>query len=476
MTNPAQTLFDKIWQQHEITRNEDGQSLLWIDRHFVHEGSFHAFNKIAERALPVARPDLTFGIADHYVPTISRSVSDLIQKSQNVVNWLSENTAKYGIHLFDLESSDQGIVHVVGPELGLTLPGTLLVCGDSHTSTHGALGALAFGIGASDVAHVLATQTLWQTKPKQMRITIEGELAPGVTAKDIALYWISLYGADAARGYAIEYAGSAISSLSIEARLTLCNMSIEGGGRCGMIAPDDTTFDYLQGRAFAPTGKDFDIAESHWRSLYSDGNAIFDRELHIRAEDISPVVTWGTSPEEALPVTAHLPTVHSADTEEQAHQWQDSLEYMGLTGGNALTSITIDRVFIGSCTNARLEDLRSAANILRGRTSKVPGIVSPGSTQVKRQAEAEGLDKIFLEAGLEWHQSGCSMCVGMNGDLIPEGERCASSTNRNFKGRQGPGARTHLMSPAMVAAAAVEGRIADVRALPPIQSTGAADA
>jgi len=465
MNAGRKTLFDKIWDAHEIERDDNGQSLLWIDRHFVHEGSFHAFNKIDERGLNVAQPGLTFGVADHYVPTTSRSISDLIEKSRNVVNWLSENSKRHGIQLFGLNSQDQGIVHVVGPELGLTLPGFIVVCGDSHTSTHGALGAMAFGIGASEVAHVLATQTLWQTKPKSLRITVNGRLGPGVTAKDIALHWISEYGADSARGYTIEYAGSAITELSVEARMTLCNLSIEAGGRSGMVASDEKTIQYIRDRAYAPAGDDLDEAVAYWQTLYSDDDASFDRDIVIDASEIAPTVTWGTSPEEALPITSLLPNPALAATSEQKQQWQDSLSYMDLHSGQALESIVIDRVFIGSCTNSRLEDLRNAADILRGRTSRVPGIVSPGSTAVKRAAEAEGLDEVFRRAGLEWHESGCSMCVGMNGDLVLEGERCASSTNRNFKGRQGPGARTHLMSPAMVAAAAVNGRLTDVRTL-----------
>ena len=461
-----QTFFDKIWQAHEIEVSDDGQSLMWVDRHFVHEGSFHAFNKLMQRGLPVRHSELTFGVADHYVPTRSRSLDDLPEKSKNMVQMLSDNAQKHQIKLFDIEDSRQGIVHVVGPELGLTLPGTLIVCGDSHTSTHGGLGALAFGIGASEVAHVLATQTLWQTKPKQMRIVVEGELADGVTAKDIALHWIALLGADSARGYAIEYAGSTIRNLSVEGRLTLCNLSIEAGGRCGMVAPDEKVISYLRDKPFAPKGDDFSTAAQQWLALTTDTDATFDQEIQINAVDIGPTVTWGVSPEEAISVNHVIPDPAKTDNEGKAQQWTNSLEYMGLKAGQSLQDIIIDRVFIGSCTNARLEDLRSAAQVLNGRKCVVPGIVSPGSTSVKARAESEGLDKIFINAGLEWHQSGCSMCVGMNGDLVSPGERCASSTNRNFKGRQGPGSRTHLMSPAMVAAAAVTGRITDFRKLP----------
>ncbi len=461
----AKTLFDKIWQTHEICQNDEGQSLLWVDRHLAHEGSFHAFDKLAERDLPVRHPEYTIGVADHYVPTISRNLIAVDAKVRKVIEQLTDNTHRHGVNLIGLNDPRQGIVHVVGPEQGITQPGLLMVCGDSHTSTHGALGALAFGIGASEVAHVLATQTLWQNKPKQMRITIEGQLAPGVTAKDIALAWIASLGADGGRGYAIEYAGSIVENLSVEARLTLCNMSIEGGGRCGMIAPDEKTIEYVKGRAFAPQGEILEQAVGYWRSLHSDENAEFDLEITLNGDDIAPIVTWGVSPEEALPIDARVPDPAQITSPRKAQQVQDSLDYMGLEPGQKLTEVFVDKVFIGSCTNARIEDLRAAAEILRGKTCKVPGIVSPGSTIVKAQAEAEGLDKIFISTGLEWRESGCSMCVGMNGDLIASGERCASTTNRNFKGRQGPGARTHLMSPAMVAAAALTGHLTDIRDL-----------
>lgn len=465
MTMPT-TLFDKVWDAHEIHRSESGQSLLWIDRHFVHEGSFHAFNKLHERELPVARPDLTFGIADHYVPTLTRRLDEIGDaKVRGMIEQLSDNTARHGITLFGLDDPRQGIVHVLGPEQGLTQPGLLMVCGDSHTSTHGAFGSIAFGIGASEVAHVLATQTLWQSRPKQMRLNVEGCLAPGITAKDIALTWIARLGADGARGHAIEYTGSAIRGLSMEARLTLCNLSIEGGARCGVIAPDETTFDYLRGRPYAPQGEALEQAMAYWRTLASDPEARFDREVTLDASEIAPTVTWGVSPEDALPIDQAVPDPAGMEDANRARQVQETLDYMGLSAGQKLTDIAIQRVFIGSCTNARIEDLRAAAAVLEGRRSKVPGIVAPGSTQVKRMAEAEGLDRIFLDAGLEWRESGCSMCVGMNGDLVASGERCASTTNRNFKGRQGPGARTHLMSPAMVAAAAVAGHLADIREL-----------
>ncbi|WP_349371660.1 3-isopropylmalate dehydratase large subunit [Salinarimonas sp.] len=459
------TLFEKVWDQHVVATRGDGTSLLFIDRHFVHEGSHHAFGKLAEKGLAVARPDLTFGVADHYVPTRRREAAIADEGVRSMVEKLSANTRAHGILLFGLDDPRQGIVHVVGPEQGLTLPGLTMVCGDSHTSTHGAFGALAFGIGASEVAHVLATQTLWQKKPKRMRIAFEGELAPGVGAKDMALAWIAKLGADGARGHAIEYAGSAVSALSMEGRLTLCNLSIEGGGRLGMIAPDPMTLSYVRGRPFAPEGALFDRAAEDWLALASDPDAACDREVVIAAGEIAPIVTWGTSPEDAAPITGAAPDPERmADPARAAHA-REALRYMGLAPGQKLTDIRVDRVFIGSCTNARIEDLRAAAAVLAGRKAAVPGLVSPGSSLVKRQAEEEGLDRIFVEAGLDWVASGCSMCVGMNGDLVAPGERCASTTNRNFKGRQGPGARTHLMSPAMVAAAAVAGRLADARPL-----------
>jgi 3-isopropylmalate/(R)-2-methylmalate dehydratase large subunit len=446
-------------------RREDGDSLLFVDRHYVHEGSFHAFSQVAARGASIAEPSLTFGVADHYVPTRAPRHEIANPEIARMVRQLEENTAKHGITLFGLDDPRQGIVHVVGPEQGLTLPGLLVVCGDSHTSTHGALGAYAFGIGASEVAHVLMTQTIWQRKPKRMRITVDGQVTPGVAAKDIALAIIATITADGATGHAIEFAGSAIRALSVEGRLTLCNMSIEAGGRCGMVAPDATTFAYIKGRPFAPQGPAFDAAVEAWSTLNSDADAAFDREVTLCAADITPIVTWGTSPQHALPVGSTVPDPARETDHARANELRDALDYMGLTPGTKLTDVAIDRVFIGSCTNSRIEDLRAAAAVLAGRVSKVPGLVSPGSSAVKRQAEEEGLDRIFRDAGLEWAESGCSMCVGINGDLVASGERCASTTNRNFRGRQGPGARTHLMSPAMVAAAAVAGHLADVRPL-----------
>ena len=464
MSEP-QTLIDKLWLAHEIARREDGATLLWVDRHYVHEGSFHAFSQMKARQRTTAEPQLTFGVADHYVPTRERAKDIANTEIAAMVRNLENNAAENQITLFGLRDPRQGIVHVVGPEQGLTLPGLLVVCGDSHTSTHGAFGAYAFGIGASEVAHVLMTQTLWQKKPKRMRIVVGGKAAVGIASKDIALAIIARIGADGAQGHAIEFAGTAIRALSMEGRMTLCNMSIEAGGRCGMVAPDATTFAYINGRPYAPKDTAFEQAIEAWSVLVSDADAVFDREVSIDAGTIAPIVTWGTTPDDALSVDARVPDPSREPDETRAKYVREALDYMGITPGTKLTDIAIDRVFIGSCTNSRIEDLRAAAAVLAGRVSKVPGLVSPGSSAVKRQAEEEGLDRIFRDAGLEWADSGCSMCVGINGDLVPPGERCASTTNRNFRGRQGPGARTHLMSPAMVAAAAVSGRLADVRPL-----------
>jgi 3-isopropylmalate/(R)-2-methylmalate dehydratase large subunit len=461
----AQTLFDKLWSAHEIARREDGAALLWVDRHYVHEGSFLAFTQMQELGRSVAEPQLTFATADHYVPTRARARGIADPTIAAVVTTLETNAAANGFSHFGLGDPRQGIVHVVGPEQGLTLPGLLVVCGDSHTSTHGAFGAYAFGIGASEVAHVLMTQTLWQKKPKRMRITVGGKTAAGVGAKDIALSIIAQIRADGARGHAVEFAGSAISALSMEGRMTLCNMSIEAGGRCGMVAPDAVTFKYLQGRPYAPEGAAFDRAVAAWSELVSDADAVFDREVTLDAGAIAPIVTWGTTPDDASPIDGAVPDPAQESDPVRAKYLRDALAYMGIAPGQKLTDIAIDRIFIGSCTNSRIEDLRAAAAVLAGRKSKVPGLISPGSSTVKRQAEEEGLDRVFRDAGLEWVESGCSMCVGVNGDIVPPGERCASTTNRNFRGRQGQGARTHLMSPAMVAAAAVCGHLADVRPL-----------
>jgi 3-isopropylmalate/(R)-2-methylmalate dehydratase large subunit len=458
----SKTLFEKIWAAHEIHAQPDGRSLLWIDRHFLHEGSFAAFGQLRARGATVAHPDLSIAVADHYVPTRNRKhqpaplIADMMTR-------LADNTAAHNIKLSDWHAPDQGIVHVIGPERGLTLPGLTIVCGDSHTSTHGALGAIGFGIGASEVAHVLMTQTLWQKRPKLMRVEITGRLAPGIAAKDMALAVIARLGADGGRGHAIEYAGDAVRALTMEGRLTLCNLTIECGARCGMVAPDETTFAYLRGRQHAPAN--FESACDHWRTLPSDANAQFDRDITIDGASIAPIVTWGTSPEDALPIDATLPDPARMSDEARAAHTREALDYMGLRAGQALQSVAVDRIFIGSCTNSRIEDLRIAAAVLAGRSARVPGLVSPGSMPIKLRAEQEGLDRIFTSAGLEWGDAGCSMCVAMNGDVVPPGERCASTTNRNFRGRQGPGARTHLMSPAMAAAAAVTGHLTDVRPL-----------
>ena len=459
------TLFDKVWDAHAILTRDDGQTLLAIDRHFVHEGSFHAFGMIDHAGRAVRRPDRTYGVADHYVPSHDRGRPIADPEVANMVEMLRANTARHGIRLFGLDDPRQGIVHVIGPEEGLTLPGLTIVCGDSHTSTHGAFGALGFGIGASEVSHVLATQTLWQRRPRTLRITVDGAPGPFVSGKDLILSIIAAIGAGGAVGHVIEYAGSAIRALSMEGRLTVCNMSIEAGARAGMVAPDDTTFAYLHGRPNAPTGAGWDRAVAAWRDLATDAGARFDREVRLDAADIAPTVTWGTSPETAVPVTARVPDPSAEPDGRRRAQIVEMLDYMGLAPGVPLAEVAVDRVFIGSCTNGRIEDLRAAAAVLKGRKAAVPGLVTPGSTPVKAQAEAEGLDRIFKDAGLGWGEAGCSMCVGMNGDLVAAGERCASTSNRNFPHRQGQGARTHLMSPAMVAAAAVTGRLTDVRRL-----------
>ncbi len=458
------TLFQKIWDTHTIFERDDGQTLLAIDWHFCHEGSFHGFNYLKQNGMSVRRPDRTMGMADHYVPTTSRSLNSITNPEiQSVVDQFYENTRQFGLRMLGIEDENHGIVHVVGPEQGLSQPGLIIVCGDSHTSTHGAMGAIAFGIGASEVAHVFATQTLWQAKPETLRINVEGALKEEVTAKDVILAIIAHIGAAGGAGAAIEYAGSAIQGLSMEGRMTVCNMSIEAGARCGMVAPDEKTFDYLKGRAGSPSETDWHDAEKFWRGLQTDPGAPFDREVTLSAEDIEPMVTWGTSPEEGVSVSGKVPDPKDENDANRSAQYHASLDYMGLKSGMAVVDIPIDRAFIGSCTNGRIEDLRAAAMIAKGRKAKVPAIVAPGSMPVKRQAELEGLDRIFLEAGFEWRESGCSMCVGINGDLAGNGEHVASTSNRNFRGRQGQGARTHLMSPASAAAAAIKGHIADVR-------------
>ncbi|MBI3068211.1 MAG: 3-isopropylmalate dehydratase large subunit, partial [Betaproteobacteria bacterium] len=456
------------WRRHMIVARGETEALLHTDRNFVHEGSFHAFDALRLAGRTVRKPRQTFGFADHYVPTLDRDrglagIAD--GEARHLVEFLAKNAQEFGFESFDINDPHQGIVHVVGPELGLTQPGLVITCGDSHTSTHGALGAYAFGIGANQLEQILATQALWVRKPRTMRITVDGKLARGVTAKDVILAVIARIGAGGAVGHVVEYAGSTIAAMSMEGRLTICNMSIEAGGRAGMVAPDDTTYAYFAGRPYAPKGADWDKALVIWRILPSDPEAHFDREVALDAGALAPMVTWGTSPEHAAPITGIIPDPAGVADATRRAGIEQALRYMDLKPGTPLAAIKVDRVFIGSCTNSRIEDLRAAAVIARGRKAVIPAMVSPGSTQVKREAEAEGLDRVFREAGFEWRASGCSMCVGINGDLVPAGERCASTSNRNFEGRQGKGARTHLVSPAMAAAAAVTGKLTDVRTL-----------
>jgi 3-isopropylmalate/(R)-2-methylmalate dehydratase large subunit len=465
MTAAAQTLFDKIWQRHVVATDPGGRALLYIDRHLLHDGSFHAFAQLRDTGRSVRRPDLAFATADHYVPTVNRPGVPMEERFRSKIDGLAENTGLHKIVHFPLGDARRGIVHVVGPEQGITLPGVTLVCGDSHTSTHGALGALAFGIGASEVGHVLATQTLWQKRPRQMRIEVSGRLGAGITAKDLILAIIAKIGTGAGAGHAFEYSGEAIRALGIEGRLTLCNMSIEAGARCGIVAPDDATFTYLAGKPLAPQGEAWDRALQFWRTLNSDPGAPFDREVTLDARTVEPMVTWGTSPQDAAPISASVPDPGAAGSAERRTSMVHALQYMGLAPGTALNAVKVDRVFIGSCTNSRIDDLRAAAALVKGRRAVVPAFVSPGSGLVKQAAEAEGLDRVFLAAGFEWRDSSCSMCVGMNGDSGKPGERIASTSNRNFEGRQGKDVRTHLMSPVMAVAAAVTGKLTDFRTL-----------
>jgi 3-isopropylmalate/(R)-2-methylmalate dehydratase large subunit len=455
----GKTLAAKIWEDHIVASREGEPDLLYVDLHLVHEvTSPQAFESLRLNKRRVRRPELTVATMDHDVPTWGgRAAADEIAERQ--MSALEENCRREGIALYGMGSSRQGIVHVIGPELGLTQPGLLIVCGDSHTSTHGAFGALAFGIGTSEVEHVLATQCLRQRRPEVMAVTVDGELPLGVTAKDIALGIIGRIGVEGGRGHVIEYRGSTIRGLSMEGRMTVCNMTIEGGARAGMVASDETTFTYLKGREFAPRGAAWEEAVAHWRALTTDDDASFDREVAIDAAQLEPYVTWGTNPGQSVPVSSRVPAPVT-ETDERA------LRYMALEPGTAIEAIAIDRVFIGSCTNARLEDLRIAASVVRGHTvhPKVRAMVVPGSASVKRQAESEGLDAVFRQAGFEWRDAGCSMCLGMNPDILGPGERCASTSNRNFEGRQGSGGRTHLVSPPMAAAAAIAGHLVDVRA------------
>jgi len=464
----ASTLFDKIWASHLIERQEDGTCLIYIDRHLVHEvTSPQAFEGLRMTDRQVRSPKATLAVADHNVPTTDRSKGIADPESALQVQTLEDNCRAFGVEYLSMADIRQGIVHIVGPEQGFTLPGATIVCGDSHTSTHGAFGALAFGIGTSEVEHVLATQTLRQSPAKNMRVTVKGNVGPGVTAKDIVLAIIGRLGTAGGTGYVIEYAGEAIEALSMEGRMTVCNMTIEAGARAGLIAPDETTFDYVKGRPLSPKGAAWEAAVSWWKTLRSDVDAVFDEEIVIEAADIEPQVTWGTSPENVLPISATVPDPAAEADPTRRASVERALQYMGLTPGMKLTDIAVDRVFIGSCTNGRIEDLRAAAALAKGRkvADSVKAMVVPGSGLVKEQAEEEGLDKIFLDAGFEWREPGCSMCLAMNADRLEPGERCASTSNRNFEGRQGRGGRTHLVSPAMAVAAAVSGRLTDARAL-----------
>ncbi|WP_263375202.1 3-isopropylmalate dehydratase large subunit [Granulicella aggregans] len=467
MSTPR-TLFEKVWQQHVVAAPAGEPSIVYIDLHLVHEvTSPQAFDGLRLAGRKLRRPDRTVATVDHNVPT--SSVQDRLhiidQIASKQVEALRKNCAEFGVELYDVQSPEQGIVHIIGPELGLTKPGMTIVCGDSHTSTHGAFGALAFGIGTSEVEHVMATQTLPQDKPKTFRISIEGELPYGVTAKDIVLHIIGEIGTAGATGYVVEYAGSAIRALSMEGRMTVCNMSIEAGARAGMIAPDATTFAYLKGRRFSPKDAAWDEAVAHWSKLVTDEGAIFDRELTIDAASITPTVSWGTSPGMVTGVASTVPVLDENASEADQKNFERALEYMDLKPGTPIEEIRIDAVFLGSCTNARIEDLRAAASVVRGYhvATTVRAMVVPGSQSVKAQAEKEGLDKVFTEAGFDWREPGCSMCLGMNPDILSPGERCASTSNRNFEGRQGRGGRTHLVSPAMAAAAAIAGHFTDIR-------------
>jgi 3-isopropylmalate/(R)-2-methylmalate dehydratase large subunit len=468
MTTTPKTLFEKVWQQHIVAEPQGEPSILYIDLHLVHEvTSPQAFDGLRMANRKLRRPDRTVATVDHNVPT--SSVEDRLhivdQIASKQIEALRKNCTDFGVELFDVQSPNQGIVHIIGPELGLTKPGMTIVCGDSHTSTHGAFGALAFGIGTSEVEHVMATQTLPQDKPKTFRINVEGVLPTGVTAKDIVLHIIGEIGTAGATGYVVEYAGSTIRALSMEGRMTVCNMSIEAGARAGMIAPDATTFAYLKGRRFSPEGAAWDKAVQHWSQLVTDEGANFDRELTLDAASITPTVTWGTSPGMVTSVKSTVPLPNAAASEADQKNFERALEYMDLKAGTPIEQIAIDRVFLGSCTNGRIEDLRAAASVVRGYhvATTVRAMVVPGSQAVKAQAEKEGLDKVFTEAGFDWREPGCSMCLGMNPDILAPGERCASTSNRNFEGRQGRGGRTHLVSPQMAAAAAIAGHFTDIR-------------
>jgi 3-isopropylmalate/(R)-2-methylmalate dehydratase large subunit len=459
------TIIEKIWEQHVVHQEDGKPDLLYIDLHLVHEvTSPQAFEGLRMNGRKVRRPELTFATMDHNVPTRDRHViNDPVSKTQ--MDTLEKNCFEFGVTLADIHHPDNGIVHVIGPELGLTQPGKTIVCGDSHTSTHGAFGALAFGIGTSEVEHVLATQTLWQSRPKTLNVKVNGELGKGVTAKDLILFIIAKYGVNFGTGYVIEFSGEVIRSLSMEERMTVCNMSIEAGARAGLITPDETTFNYLKGKRHSPKGADFEKAVIRWKALATDEGASYDRMVEINAAEVEPQVTWGTNPGMGLPISGTIPNPADVEKSAEKEQIKRALEYMGLQAGQPITSVEIDYVFIGSCTNSRLSDLRNAANVIRGHKVNplVKAIVVPGSKLIKQAAEQEGLDVIFTEAGFEWRDAGCSMCLAMNDDIIPSGKRCASTSNRNFEGRQGNGSRTHLVSPEMAAAAAVVGHFVDVR-------------
>jgi len=473
MASRPRTLYEKIWDDHVVETRDDGTSLVYIDRHLVHEvTSPQAFEALRLAGRPVRRPELTLAVPDHNLPTTARKdragrrlpIADPQSAAQLAA--LERNAPDFGIRYIDATAPEQGIVHVVGPEQGFSLPGTTIVCGDSHTACHGGLGALAFGIGTSEVEHVLATQTLLLQKSKAMEVRVEGELSPAVSAKDLILHIIGVIGAAGGTGHVIEYRGAAFEAMSVEQRLTVCNMSIEAGARAGLIAPDEVVLRYLKGRPMAPAGDDWDAAAAYWRTLHTDPGAVFDKSVVINASDVAPCVTWGTSPEDVVAINGRVPDPAGFADESKRQAAEKSLEYMGLTPGMAMTDIAIENVFIGSCTNSRIEDLRASASVLKNRRKADNvrwAIVVPGSGLVKQQAEEEGLDKIFIDAGFEWREPGCSACLGMNPDKVPAGERCASTSNRNFVGRQGPGARTHLVSPAMAAAAAIKGSLADVR-------------
>ena len=462
----SKTLYDKIWENHLVHQQEDGTSLIYVDRHLVHEvTSPQAFEGLRIQKRKVRRPELTLAVPDHNVPTTDRSKGINDSESKIQVDTLRDNCKEFGVKLFDVNDKRQGIVHIIGPEQGFTQPGTVIFCGDSHTATHGAFGSLAFGIGTSEVEHVLATQTLIQKKSKNLRINVNGKLPIGVTAKDVILKIIGTIGTAGGTGYVIEFAGEVIRNLSMEERMTVCNMTIEAGARAGLIAPDNKTFEYLEGKTMSPKGKNWDNAVKFWKTLYSDKNCKFDKEINIDGKQIEPLVTWGTSPQDVSPVTGVVPDPNKETNEDRKMAMKRSLEYMGLKANTKISDIKIDKIFIGSCTNGRIEDLRLAASLLKGKkiASNVSAMVVPGSGLVKAQAEKEGLHKIFIEAGFEWREPGCSMCLGMNPDQLKPKERCASTSNRNFEGRQGRGGRTHLVSPGMAIAAAIKGHLSDVR-------------